>query len=553
METNSNIEKLQEFENTINNVEEFDNIPDECKIMDIIYDYKYPYAIPFIVYRLDGEKHIVFGTNSTVHNTDCVRKIMLSILANLDNIADKRIVNKIYENIPNAYDENFFSLPSIKWRPWRPPQYMYVNGQYLDATQEYKTKEIIKWILRNYQYNHKIIEPLTKLYNDIFQPLPTDGNPYGHIRGRLFDIEIKELNKNCCFIGTWQNTDKTMYDYIIQEINKKLNKTFTDYYLLNGTKEMINLKNTDNNETQPTMQDLKKQFFIHLANQKDKRNALADFRKTRDEKNAQKLGPKMTQAQYNALRYVDENKEENKTKRKFIFTESQIKHIIKENMNNELANYPQSFNMDTFKSLNSYNKKIKYCNDNLQRIASGSSRVVYKIDNVTVLKLAKNKKGLAQNEAETQYRDDIYAPDIFAEVYDNDENFYWIEMQLARKAKPTDFKRITGYNFETFTYFVLYSARQYLPRKKYGFSIPPEYEELFDSEEFKNMVWENPDSVFYQINEYLTSYQIHVYGDIQRISSWGVVKDKQDGTDKLVLIDYGLTDDIYENYYSYPR
>ena len=47
--------------------------------------------------------------------------------------------------------------------------------------------------------------------------------------------------------------------------------------------------------------------MIHLANQQDKRNALADFRKTRDEKNAKKLG-NMTQAQYNALRYVDENK-----------------------------------------------------------------------------------------------------------------------------------------------------------------------------------------------------------------------------------------------------
>ena len=328
METNINIEKLQEFENTINNVEEFDNIPDECKIMDIRYDYEYPYAIPFIVYRLDGEKHIEFGANSTVHNTDCVRKIMLSILANLNNIADKKIVNKIYENIPNAYDENFFLFPSLKWTP---PQYMYVNGQYVEATQEYKTKEIIKWILRNYQNNHKIIEPLTKLYNDTFQPLPSLGNPYGHIRGRLFDIEIKELNKNCCFIGTWQNTDKTMYDYIIQEINKKLNKTFTDYYLLNGTKEMINLKNIDNNEAQPTMQDLKKQFFIHLANQEDKRNALADFRKTRDDKNAQKLG-KMTQAQYNALRYVDESKIYKK--KNIFFTESQIK-LIKENINNE--------------------------------------------------------------------------------------------------------------------------------------------------------------------------------------------------------------------------
>jgi hypothetical protein len=67
------------------------------------------------------------------------------------------------------------------------------------------------------------------------------------------------------------------------------------------------------------------------------------------------------------------------------------------------------------------------------------------------------------------------------------------------------------------------------------------------------MVWDNPDNVFYQTNEYLTSYQIEKYGDVQRISSWGVVKDKHDGTDKLVLIDYGLTDDIFEKYYSYPR
>lgn len=535
METN-NIQEL--FNNTINNTEKYDNGPDDCVIMNTLYDYSSKNAIPFIVFYINGEKRIEFGENGTPHNLGCVPQLMLTILQELDTINDTKLIRDIQETILKLYDKYFTSTYN-----WTPPTTMYINGKPHTATKEYIADETIKWILQH-QNVYDIKRKLTSIYNRAFNALID--NPYGHIRGRFYDIRIEELNKRCCFIGSWHQTNQEMYKYIADMIKDEYGVTFTDYYVLNGTGPMIKLFNTQQDqEKQQTMQDMRKQFMIHLANQQDKRNALADFRKTRDEKNAKKLG-NMTQAQYNALRYVDENK----TKRKFIFTEEQIKHIIKENMNNELANYPQAFNMDTFKSLNSYNKKIQYCNNNLQRIASGSSRIVYKIDDATVLKLAKNKKGLAQNEAETQYRDDMYAPDIFAEVYDNDENFYWIEMQLARKAKPTDFKKLTGYDFKTFTYFVMYSAQQYLPRTRYGFSVPTEYKQLFDSEEFQNMVWDNPDNVFYQTNEYLNSYQIQKYGDVQRISSWGVVKDKHDGTDKLVLIDYGLTDDIFEKYYS---
>ena len=537
METN-NIQEL--FNNTINNTERNNNSPDECYVMGTEYDYSLKNAIPFIVFYINGEKRIVFGENGTVHNITCVPQLMLTILQELDTIGNTKLIRDIQNSILKVYDKYFTSTYN-----WTPPTTMYINGKPCSATKEYIAEETIKWILEH-QNIYDIKRQLTAVYNTAFDALFE--NPYGHIRGRFYDIRIEELNKRCCFIGSWHKTSKEMYKYVADMIKDEYGVTFTDYYILNGTKPMIKLFDQE----QPTMQDLKKQFFIHLANQQDKRNALADFRKTRDEKIQKKLG-NMTQAQYNALRYVDENKKLNK--RKFIFTEAQIKHIIKENMNNELANYPQSFNMDTFKSLNSYNKKIQYCNDNLQRIASGSSRIVYKIDDATVLKLAKNQKGIAQNEAETQYRDDMYAPDIFAEVYDNDENFYWIEMQLARKAKPTDFKKLTGYDFKTFTYFVTYSAQQYLPRTRYGFgfSVPTEYKQLFDSEEFQNVVWDNPDNVFYQVNEYLTSYQIEKYGDVQRISSWGVVKDKQDGTDKLVLIDYGLTDDIFNQYYSKRR
>lgn len=316
METN-NIQEL--FNNTINNTKRHDNNPDQCFVMGTEYDYSLKNAIPFIVFYINGEKRIVFGENGTVHNVDCVPQLMLTILRELNTINNIDLIYKIQKSITNVYDKYFTSTYN-----WTPPTTMYINGKPHTATQNYIAKETIKWILQH-QNVYDIKRQLTAVYNTSFDALFE--NPYGHIRGRFYDIRIEELNKRCCFIGSWHQTSNEMYKYIADMIKDEYGVTFTDYYILNGTKPMINLFNTQQDQ-QPTMQDMRKQFMIHLANQQDKRNALADFRKTRDEKNAKKLG-NMTQAQYNALRYVDENK----TKRKFIFTEAQIKHIIKENIN----------------------------------------------------------------------------------------------------------------------------------------------------------------------------------------------------------------------------
>ena len=80
--------------------------------------------------------------------------------------------------------------------------------------------------------------------------------------------------------------------------------------------------------------------------------------------------------------------------KKIIVTESQYMKII-----DEMA-YPVSFNMAEFKTLTMFAERIRYCQTRLQRISSGSARIVYKIDNEKVLKLAKSRKGIAQNEAE---------------------------------------------------------------------------------------------------------------------------------------------------------
>lgn len=61
-------------------------------------------------------------------------------------------------------------------------------------------------------------------------------------------------------------------------------------------------------------------------------------------------------------------------------------------------------------------------------------------------------------------------------------------------------------------------------------------------------MWEDYDSLFYTVNEYLMNYQIEGFGDIQRISSWGVIQN-EDGEEKLILIDYGLNNDTLNNHY----
>lgn len=70
--------------------------------------------------------------------------------------------------------------------------------------------------------------------------------------------------------------------------------------------------------------------------------------------------------------------------------------------------YPSSFNMEHFKSLTSFKKRLEYANTHLPRkIASGSARTIFQVDDEKVLKLAHNNKGYYQTKLKKifTYRD----------------------------------------------------------------------------------------------------------------------------------------------------
>ncbi len=220
-----------------------------------------------------------------------------------------------------------------------------------------------------------------------------------------------------------------------------------------------------------------------------------------------------------------------------------IKNRITESISHKLIetfldeDYPTDFNLEVFANLTSFKAREQYCTDRLRRIGSGSGRIVYMIDDTKVLKLAKNQKGRAQNDVEASYSNARDINYMLAKVIAYDDEDYWIEMELARKVTTSIFQQIIGVKFSDYSdmlqhYYYLRTGG----KKTYDVDIP---QELVDQ------MTENP--FISNVCDYIGGYDVPV-GDMKRLNSYGVVK--RDGVDDIVFIDYGLTSEVYDTYYS---
>lgn len=227
--------------------------------------------------------------------------------------------------------------------------------------------------------------------------------------------------------------------------------------------------------------------------------------------------------------------------KKIIITEQQLDAI------KEMA-YPISFNMEEFKSIRSFADRVKYCENRLKKLGAGTSRRVYQIDNEKCLKLAKNRKGIAQNIEEINLGNDMYAGSCFAKVYDYDSNGLFVEMELARRAKESDFERLVGIPFDVYCDIIVRTAANYLPsnnqsRNWINKSMEDSYEYVMDNIDDFEFISE--------VIDYMGNFQVKAYGDLQRLSSYGVVR--RDGQEEMVIVDFGLTEDVFNNYYRKSR
>jgi mRNA-degrading endonuclease RelE of RelBE toxin-antitoxin system len=205
---------------------------------------------------------------------------------------------------------------------------------------------------------------------------------------------------------------------------------------------------------------------------------------------------------------------------------------------------------DFLKQLNetkSFKKKIDLCNQNLQKLGVGSSRIVYDLGDNKVLKLAKNAKGLAQNSVEWdmyKYSGEIELLNITYECADDDS---YVIAEKANKITKNKFVQLTHIpNIKD-----IYELRDVLNNCLRVYFYPRNsYPNLTDEQvAYYNDLLENNDFISSLVT-LINDFRIQL-NDLLRPANLGIIN--ENGKEKLVIIDYGFNDDVARNSYGYKN
>ena len=230
------------------------------------------------------------------------------------------------------------------------------------------------------------------------------------------------------------------------------------------------------------------------------------------------------------------------------YTLSELRKIRESYENDQRFSVQQPFSTKTLDELKTFKNRVKYCKDNLKYLGRGSSRMAFMMPNGHVLKLAFNRKGVAQNQVEAGdwYKNSL---NCFSECYGCAEDYTWCEVEAAAKVRPTDFPRLLGLTFGEMCDILVYMTRQRgnpSAFRYYHFTTPNER-----IKEIEDSVWEDPEGheVLYGLFEYIGNYgaEQNLVSDFFNIKNWGIVS--RDGKETLVVTDSGLNDEVWNEHY----
>lgn len=187
------------------------------------------------------------------------------------------------------------------------------------------------------------------------------------------------------------------------------------------------------------------------------------------------------------------------------------------------------FNISDLKSIKSFAGRVKYIGSKLKKLGSGSSRSAYLIDDNTVLKLATNKKGIAQNDVESDVSNHY---DIVPEVIDADwDNYIWLIVKRAKKlTSPKRFEELTKISWTEFVKCLIYELDGRRSNR----------EKMMVKPEILPQLWEH--EFFSSVTDMAVNFGMPS-GDLTRLGSYGEI------SGKAVVIDSGLTQDVYNEFY----
>lgn len=181
--------------------------------------------------------------------------------------------------------------------------------------------------------------------------------------------------------------------------------------------------------------------------------------------------------------------------------------------------------LKNLESLENYNSRKEYAEKNLKHLSSGSSRLVYETPDKTILKLAKNDKGIAQNKAESNPK---MKSKFLNEVLDYAKDYSWMETHYLDKITTKQFEKMTGLKFDDFGEAIRYGLKNVSGNT--------------DKEKPKNLDKVEKCEIYKEMKKIGDQFKL-MPGDLARISSWGT----KDG--RPILIDAGLTKDVFAEFY----
>lgn len=204
---------------------------------------------------------------------------------------------------------------------------------------------------------------------------------------------------------------------------------------------------------------------------------------------------------------------------------------------------PVGWDPEEFGPRAKFKNMIDYAVQRAQKMGTGSSRVAFIIEyegRPTILKVAKNKKGLAQNKEEIEILTDYYTRYLNVLIplidYDNEnpENPRWLQLEKADKASEKKLCNLLGcvHLFDLVNYAETYGGRSAFIRD------PQKLQQTIKSKLQANGKTEKDIDNFISYAEQLYTLQNDynvLLGDLDRAANWGIYKGKP------VIIDIGFT------------
>lgn len=216
------------------------------------------------------------------------------------------------------------------------------------------------------------------------------------------------------------------------------------------------------------------------------------------------------------------------------------------------------FNPYELDRMQNYTDRYEYCYEYLgEPIGEGSSRVVFQIDDERVIKLSNNEDlddiGVEQNKLEWQIIQDKRDVDLFPKGFYASKKYTWIIVEyvipIYMNGENEDeqeklFLQGCGVPFNEYLSFINAISTLQKNDEEDDITYDDDYYSYYE-DIVNKLAKKYP--FLNRISSYMNYYNVN-NGDLSRIEHYGLVK--RNGKIILVLLDFGLNNDIWEEFYS---